>query len=192
MNRAEHIEQQIRAKLQADLEQEDHALQIHLAIARALKRFEGKKLTKRSKDAIEAEVAPLFPSHPQIWFPHPGQCSVWHAPSIPYDNRLVFYICPHTPSSTADYKGSWVGEFHLEGFEYSDQCHGRAVVERNAQRRQLLDEHDPTIAGVAKRIAQLREDWSILRSILNGEDTLRYATSDLIGLKEDRTFREEE
>ena len=123
------IEERLRDYLRRQQADDRLGVAIHKTIAEALKKFEGKKLTKRSSDAIRVALearTDLFPTTPICYFPHPGEVQIWGKSS---DERRTVYICPQTWPSNESFHGSHVGEFHLAGFEYSDLCHGQAAEE---------------------------------------------------------------
>ena len=187
------IEQQLRAYLKAQQDDDRLSLAIHTTIGEALKKFEGKKLTKRSSDAIQAALnaSGIFPTDPVCYFSHPGQVNIWHHTTRPHERRWIMYLCPETRPMNPDYHDSWVGEFHLAGFEYSDQCHGSAAEERIAERTLWLDkEWDRKLAEIVKNIEIVRTAWKDLDAITF--DDLRYEATRLTGLKNDFNYREDE
>ena len=182
------IEEQLRDYLRQQQADDRLGLAIHKTLAEALKKFEGKKLTKRSSDAIRAALearTDLFPTKPICYFPHPGEVHIWAKSS---DERRVVYICPQTVPGNESYHGSHVGEFHLAGFEYADLCHGSAAEERIAERTSWLDEAwDYKITAIAQRVATIRTLWNELDGL--EFDGLRFESRRLTGLKNDFSYK---
>lgn len=181
------IVQSLRADLQKAYEEEDLAHKIHLIIAETLKPLEGKKLTKRFTNKLTAAInaAKLFPTDPVCFYKHPGELALWHHPTRPFDQRLIFYIAHDFQPTNKSYAGHWVGESHVEGFEYSDQCHGEAAIQRNAERAQLLDANDPTLDSLAEKVLEVRRAWGALQSRLAPLSCgIHYAVEELTKLKE--------
>ena len=157
-----------------------------------LKKYEGKKLTKRSSDAITNAIkaANLFPKAPTCYFAHPGELSIWDHASIPYDQRITFYICPDTVPTNDLYHGSWIGEFH-------NSCLGHtlrtdALEVRIAARTRLLnDKFDLQV--VAMYIQRIRDIWDTLDNA-NEQRFPRdivYEAQRLTGLKRDYSYQED-
>jgi hypothetical protein len=172
------IERLLREKLAGDLEIEERGYQIHCAIAGVLKDFVGKKLTKRFTDKVTAAITPLFPTPPVCFYPHPGKLVVWHTPSIPYDHRELFFI-----ASDASCQNPSHSILHptLEGFEYDDQSHGRAAVERNARRRGLLEKSNPALRQIARQVEAIRSAKLALTALCEPFDSqLRYEAERLV------------
>jgi len=192
----QEIETALRAKLEADQANDRLGHQIHLAIAEVLKKFEGKKLTKRFTDKATEAIKALFPEqHPICSWEHPGKLSFWLNNVIPYEQRLIIYVAPtYTPTEPA-YHGHWIGECHAAGFERENACYGEAAVERIAQRERLLNPpvkregcQELLIDELARKIARVQEAWKQLGDICERDefDTLRYEAKRLSGLKEER------
>jgi hypothetical protein len=184
------IEARLRDYLRRQQADDRLGVAIHKTIAEALKKFEGKKLTKRSSDAIRAALearTDLFPTKPICYFPHPGEVHIWGKSS---DERRTVYICPQTWPGNTSFHGSHVGEFHLAGFEYSDLCHGQAAEERIAERTLWLDPaYNDRLESIAAKIEAIRTAWTELEAL--EFDGLRYEARRLTGLKNDVSYKED-
>jgi len=161
------IERHLRIKLEKDLATEERAYAIHQAIAGVLKDFVGKKLTKRFTDKVTAAVTPLFSTPPVCFYPHPGQLNIWHTPSIPYDQREIYFIAGSPSAYNPNHSAAHPT---LEGFEYEDQSHGTAAVERITQRRVLLAEGNPTLAKIARQVEAIRHAKAALHDLTDELD----------------------
>lgn len=182
----EDILHTLRTRLQHDYKEDALGHAIHHIIATTIGPYEGKKLTKRFTDKLTAAIkaAKLFPSDPTCYYDHPGKLHLWHHPTIPYDQRMIFYIAhdDYVPSDKG-YHGHWVGESHLKGFLYSDQCHGEAARLRNEERAQLLD-GTARLDCIAGKVLEVRRAWEDLRSCLAHLDCgINYTAEELTGLR---------
>lgn len=171
------IERALRAKLEKDLATETKVHAVHLAIRGVLTNFVGKKLTKRFTDKVTAAVNPLFPTPPVCFYPHPGKLVLWYHPSVPYDQRWLFFIAGepsylHPTHSTAHPT--------LEGYDYENQSSGSAAETRNAERLKLLKPGNTTLALIALRIHNVRESAKQLSKSLEPFDSgLAYVAEEL-------------
>lgn len=189
---------EIRAALRAELErnQADDELghRIHVAIAGVLTKFEGKKLTKRFTDKASEAIKALFPGqHPCVSWEHPGKCSVWVHDTIPFNDRLLFYVAPTCAPTEPAYHGHWIGECHAAGFEREDACHSQPAVDRIAKRTAILNP-EPRRSGcqvtvlddLAALVERVRTAWEKLDAYgetIPGElSELRYETKRLTDL----------
>lgn len=172
------IERLLREKLEKDLVTEERGYAIHQATAGVLKNFVGKKLTKRFTDKVTAAVTPLFPSAPVCFYPHPGKLYVWHHTVIPYDQREIYFIAGEQSDLNPNHS---TAHPTLEGFEYEDQSHGKAAVERNAQRRALLDKSSPALRQIARQVEAIRSAKKALTALCEPFDNgLRYEAKRLV------------
>lgn len=181
------ILQTLRTHLQRSYEEEALGHAIHHIIATTIASYEGKKLTKRFTDKLTAAIkdAKLFPSDPVCYYDHPGKLFLWHHATRPYDQRLIFYIAhdDYRPTSP-EYCGHWVGESHLKGFLYSDQCHGEGARLRNEERAQLLDPNDTSLDSIADKVLEVQRAWEDLQSCLAHYDCgINYTAEELAGLR---------
>lgn len=182
----------LRAKLEQNQADDELGHRIHLTIADVLTKFEGKKLTKRFTDKASEAIKALFPGqHPCVSWEHPGKCSVWVHDTIPFNDRLIFYVAPTYAPTEPAYHGHWIGECHAEGFEREDACHGQPAVDRMAARKAILTP-EPRRQGcqirvldeLAERVDRVITAWEKLDAY--GEtvlDELRYEAKRLTDLK---------
>jgi hypothetical protein len=112
--------------------------------------------------------------------------SVWNCAEVPYDQRLLFYIA-HDDYRPAEpnYKGHWVQESHVEGFEYSDQYHGIAAVARNDERARLLNPDNLELLKLAEDILAVKTTWERLQKRTGGYSCgIEYTANELTGVKQ--------
>lgn len=176
------IEAQLRAKLEADQEEDVLDLQVHEAIAKVLAAFVGKKLTKRFTDKVTAAIIPLFQSRPIVFYPNPGELVIWGTNRIAYDQRRVFYIAGTGHHLHPDHSREHPT---MEGFEYTDQTHGSAAKARIEERAWLLAEENPTLDILAEKIVKVRtakeELARVLEPLVSG---VRYQAEHLVDERE--------
>jgi hypothetical protein len=184
-----------RQKLRDYLERGQASAKLHLAIQYilrdVLKKYEGKKLTKRSSDAITSaiEAANLFPKPPTYYFKHPGELSIWDHATIPYDQRITFYFCPDTFPSNESYQGSWVQEFHYASLDYT--------LQTDALETQIADieyflRHHSKLDRIVGAIVKIREGWEELDGLSElYQCAIGYEAQRLTGLKRDYSYQED-
>lgn len=177
------IEQKLRAKLEADQAYEILGNRIHNVIAEVLKNFVGKKLTKRFTDKVDAALAPLFPVKPTTYWAGPGKLYFW-GNGVSYDQRLMFYIAGAEGYLDPEHS---IAHPTLEGFEYEDQCHGKAAAERIAERATLLREKTPgnVLHALAIEIFNLRKAKTSFQALIEPlELGLRYEAERIVDEQE--------
>jgi hypothetical protein len=111
-------------------------IRLHQQLVAVLTRFDGKKLTRRVKDAVQA----AFPTATV------GYVDVYSWIDIELWGGEVSAIAPTYPdriSFNLGYKDRGVCVFSLERFAYTDARNGSAAIERNRKRHCVLGENLP-------------------------------------------------
>ena len=188
---AERTIQKLRDYLERGQSSDRLQVAIHHILREVLKKYEGKKLTKRSSDAITNAIkaANLFPKAPTCYFRHPGELSIWDHASIPYDQRITFYICPDTVPTNDLYHGSWIGEFHNSCLDYTLRTD---ALEARIVDREYFLQHQSKQQQLADAIIAIRDAWGELDRLSDlYQCAIGYEAQRLTGLKRDYSYRED-
>ncbi len=168
---ANEIEATIKEAIENDIRHDAAAIKIHTEIARILKKFDGKKITRRMQTAVQ-KAQPGWTVyynndygsfHIEVWGGDTGRAS--------YADRMSVHLAY---SSTG-------GTFSIEKFEEYDTCHGRAAIERNKNRIRVL----LNTRAIAEAYMAFTKAHAVLKEALGNtlDNASWYSIRDTLGLK---------
>jgi len=144
-----------------------------MEIACVLKKYNGKKITRRILAAIKTALGPAR----EVYWDHSSsflQLRVWDR-ATGWDNRETFLIGYNEEPTTPGLRGCNLQCYRAESFEVADACHGAAARIRQDKRRALLEDGD-CLRSLAMRIQNAADSHNLLVGFLNDiENSVSYA-----------------